>query len=162
MARKNLIEVEVTPQEQVVDPEKEKNLKATELMELIPKYGEVKAIIDENDKIAKAQNAQIKSLMSELKMDSITATGWKATYSVSNRTTMNEDKLLAFVKGHPELAELVVKTKEYVDMEALESVIYANKVDQSILVEMKTCEETKQVETLRVTKVKEKKDGKES
>ena len=87
---------------------------------------------------------------------------WKATYSVQRRESMNEDKLLDVLKknwtAHNGSMQCpYIKTKEYVDFDILEDAIYRNELSNEVLMEMDTCKEVKEVETLKVAKVKEKK-----
>ena len=49
------------------------------LLELIPKYGDDKNVLDEYTKICKSENDEIKSIMSEEGVDSMTAGGYKVT-----------------------------------------------------------------------------------
>lgn len=75
--------------------------------------------------------------------------GVKATVSTTNKVSYNEDKLIEYLKslGVPD----IVKTKEYVDMEALESAIYHGQVEAKDLAPFK---EDHYINTLRVTKPK--------
>lgn len=129
------------------------------LLALIPDYGSHKETLDEYTNICKAENAEIKRIMEEEGIDSISSGGYKITYSVSERNTMNEDKLLALLQDKVSAESGIVKTKKYVDMDALESAIYNGAIPKEVLIEMDNCREKKEVMTLRVSKVKEKKDG---
>lgn len=127
------------------------------LDELIPQYAENKGILDDYKKICDDENKKIKELMDE---GSYEAGGWKATKIVQQRESMNEDKLLDVIKYAvaPELG--LIKTKEYVDMDALESAIYKGIIGPEVLISIDKCRESKEVVTLRISKVKENKDGK--
>lgn len=146
MARKNLNQVN----------EEQKQTRLAELNNLIPLYGVNKEAYDKYDKLCKSENAEIKAIMAECNMDSITVEGYKVTYSVSDRKSMNEDKLLELIQQNENLAYKVIKTKQYVDMDELEKAIYSGDIDEDTLAEMQKCEEVKKVETLRITKKKEK------
>lgn len=78
-----------------------------------------------------------------------TASGVKATVSTTNKVSYNEEKLIEYLKslGVPD----IVKTKEYVDMEALESALYHGQVEAKDLAPFK---EDHYINTLRVTKPK--------
>lgn len=130
--------------------------KAVSLDTLIPQYAENKAILDDYKKICDTENKQIKDIMDE---GSYEAGGYKATKSVQVRESMNEDKLLDVMRNHREIAELngIIKIKEYIDMDMLESAIYNKQIDKDMLMEIDKCRETKEVVTLRISKVKEKK-----
>ncbi len=123
---------------------------------LIPQYAENKSLLDDYKKICDKENKQIKDMMEE---GSYEAGGWKATKSVTTRDSMNEDKLLDVLKNTNAVYLGIIKTKEYVDMDALESAIYNGDIDKEILLKIDKCRESKEVVTLRISKVKEKKDG---
>lgn len=124
---------------------------------LIPTYAENKAILDDYKKICDDENKQIKELMDE---GSYEVGGYKATKTIQHRETMNEDKLLDVLKQYPTACyeQGLIKTKEYVDMDVLESMIYKGVIDKNVLLEIDKCRESKEVVTLKVTKVKEKKE----
>lgn len=128
--------------------------KALSLDTLIPQYAENKAILDDYKKICDTENKQIKDIMEE---GSYEAGGYKATKSVQVRENMNEDKLLDVMHNHREVAELngIIKIKEYIDIDMLESAIYNKQIDKDMLMEIDKCRETKEVVTLRISKVKE-------
>lgn len=121
---------------------------------LIPKYAENKLILDDYKKICDDENKQIKELMTT---SSYEVGGYKAVKSVQKRETINEDKLLEVMKRHRLMAEAhgIIKTKEYVDVDALEMVMYKGLIDKKILMEIDKCRQTKEVVTLRISKVKE-------
>ena len=52
----------------------------------------------------------------------------------------------------------IIKSKEYVDMDALESAIYKGLIPTDVLMKMDSCRETTDICTLRVTKAKKKKE----
>ena len=129
-------------------------LEAESLDTLIPQYAENKSILDDYKKICDKENKQIKELMTD---DTYEAGGYKATKSVSVRETMNEDKLLELLidKGYKDTK--VIKQKYYVDMDALESAIYSGQIPKEDLLAIDKCRESKEVVTLRISKVKENK-----
>lgn len=131
-------------------------MKLNDLDTLIPQYAMNKAELDGYKKICDKENAQIKSIMKDFVVDKYEAGGYKASYSVSTRETMNEDRLLEIAHnfGIPE----IVKTKEYIDFDALEKAIYDGKISKEILLEMDKAKEVKEVVTLRITKVKKKEE----
>ena len=133
-------------------------MKLQDLDTLIPRYAANKAEMDDYKKICDRENAEIKSIMRDFVVSSYEASGYKATYSVSERTSMNEEMLLdiAHNYGIPE----IVKTKEYIDYDALEKAIYDGNISEEILLEMDKAKTVKEVVTLRVSKVKQKKEKK--
>jgi len=128
----------------------------TELEQLIPQYAQNKSELDSYKKICDKENARIKELMAESKETKVTAGGYTASYIVSTRDTMNEEKLLNI--AHKYNIQNVIKTKEYIDFDALEDAIYHGNIIQPALLEMETARESKEVVTLRITKAKKEKE----
>ena len=133
-----------------------RKIKAVSLDTLIPQYAENKGLLDDYKKICDEENKQIKELMEE---GSYEAGGWKATKSVTTRDSMNEEKLLDVLKKSGFTQTSIIKTKEYVDMDELESAIYNGLIEKDVLMKIDKCRESKEVVTLRISKVKEKKDA---
>lgn len=146
MARRKLI---------VVDEATETAM--NELDELIPQYGENKAILDDYKKICDSENARIKELMDDATTHEVGS--WKATKSVQHRESMNEEKLLDVASKHSYYLSDIIKTKRYIDMDVLEALIYKGLVPKDVLMEIDKCRETKDVVTLKITKIKEKKNA---
>lgn len=130
------------------------NLK--KLDELIPQYAMNKSEMDSYKKICDKENAEIKKLMTDLVLPFYEAGEYKATCSISERESMNEEMLLEIAHHHG-ISE-IVKTKEYIDFDALEKAIYDGKISQEILLEFDKAKEVKKVTTLRVSKIKKKKE----
>ena len=144
MARsKQLIETpELTPQQ--------------ELEKLVPHFGEVKSQYDVLDKQVKSDGSKIKSLMTANGMDDFEAGGFVAKVSISQRESFEEEALIEKLKelkasGKLTAAEVkkLIKKKEYVDMDALESAIYNSKLDAA---ELQPCQVVKEVVTLRISR----------
>ena len=123
-----------------------------ELKELITDYVANKSVADDYKKIADKQNKEIKSLMLESNTDSIETDEWKATCTVSERETINEEMLLDIIHKNVSDDLGIVKTKEYVDFDALEHAIYNDKISKEVLMEIDKARESKEVVTLRVKK----------
>lgn len=122
---------------------------------LIPQYAENKSMLDDYKKICDKENKQIKELMTD---DTYEAGGYKATKSVQIRESLNEDRLLAIASQHRVFRDIgIIKTKEYVDMEALESAIYKGMLDKETLMEIDKCRESKEIVTLKVSRIKKEK-----
>lgn len=132
-------------------------MKLNDLDTLIPQYAANKAELDSYKKICEQENAQIKAIMKDFAVQKKEAGSYVATYSVSRRESFDEDKLLQIAHhyGIPE----IVKTREYVDFDALEKAIYDGKISADVLLEMDKAKEVKEVVTLKVTKKKEKKSN---
>lgn len=126
--------------------------KMQRLDDLIEQYAINKSELASYEKLCKEENAQIKDIMVEASLSDYTAKNWKISYVVQKRETMNEARLLeiAHLYGIPE----IVKTKEYIDFDALENAIYNNLIPQDVILEMDKAKEIKEVVTLRLAKVK--------
>ena len=119
----------------------------SELKELIPRYYEMKSEMDSYKKQCDADNAEIKRIMIENKSLEESADGYKAKITVVEKEDFNEIKLLQKLKeiGKTEC----IKTKEYVDMDVLENIIYNHELDPK---ELADCKTSKTEYRLKVTK----------
>lgn len=119
------------------------------LEEKLKEFSPQKMSFDILKKSIDRMNKGIKSLMGEMDITEYEVDGIKASRSISERISFNEEVLLDKLK---ELGmEQLIKTKEYVDMEGLEKAIYKNHIKPEDLV---GCQEVKLVESLRVTNKK--------
>lgn len=135
------------------------NIETEEILtldELIPVYAENKADLDKIKKVCETQNADIKNRLEEMGEDEYTAGGYVVKRSVSTRETMNEERLLAIMKKH--CIPGVIKTKEYVDMDALECYLYDVELSDELAADLDSCREIKEVVQLRISKEKKKKE----
>ncbi len=123
----------------------------TYLDDLILKYAENKEKLEAFKKLTEAENKEIKFLMKSSGETEHISDEYKASYIVSTRESMNEEMLLvvAHKYGIP-----VIKTKEYIDFDALENAIYNNRISNEALLEMDKAKSKKEVVTLRITKLK--------
>lgn len=115
---------------------------------------------DSLKKLCDKENGQIKDLMKKLNLTETRAGEWIAKRVVQTKESLNEERLLQLVKNSAlpeELKKRLIKTREYVDMDSLEDVIYTGGVSANFLLELDTCRETKEVVTLRLSKAKEEK-----
>lgn len=128
------------------------------LDELIPAYANNKAELDTYKKVCDTQNSEIKKRLEELGENEYSAGGYVAKRSVQKRESINEDRLLEVLVKHgvPE----VIKTREYVDMDALEKYLYNNELSDELSADLDSCRETTEVVQLRLTKEKKKKEDK--
>lgn len=100
---------------------------------------------------ASAENTEIKAIMNEFKMSSFETDSGSVTLSERTTEDFIEDKLIEFLKTR-NLADDIVKTKEYVDFDALESAIYHEKIAGDDLKDMASCKEVKTTQVLRIKK----------
>lgn len=120
------------------------------LKELIRLFYEDKQNLDKYKKLTDEYNQEIKDAMKELGINEFnTDNGLVAKITIQNRESFIEDNLINKLK-ELQLPE-IIKTKEYVDMDALEDAIYNGKLNAS---ELTNCREIKQVVTLKVSKKK--------
>lgn len=120
------------------------------LQELIRLFYEDKQCLDAYKKSTEEYNKEIKQGLKELGLNEFeTDSGLVAKYNIQKRESFNEDLLLQKLK---ELGvNTAIKTKEYVDIDELENLIYNGELNAS---ELSSCRIIKEVETLKVTKKK--------
>jgi hypothetical protein len=123
---------------------------------LIPMYALNKVELDSYTALCKKENEEIKRQMLELGQDVYRVNGYTAKRTVSNRESLNEDKLMAVILKHG--IKDVIKTREYVDMDALENYLYHTEMTPALAADLESCKSTTEVVTLRVTKDKKKGD----
>lgn len=131
------------------------------LEELVASYGKHNADAKELKKVCDTENAEIKKLMVSDNLTNFSANGYTVKYSVSKQESLNEDKVLDILKRDWEIrgngAECpYIKTKEYIDMDMLESVLYKGEIPQDVMAELNTCRITKEIPKLTVVKDKDK------
>lgn len=125
------------------------------LNELVKAYISTKNDADDLKKVADRQNAQIKKIMSDNNYkEYITDNNYVAKYLVQTRTSMNEDMLLEKLKMLDDIPDGLIKTKEYVDTDMLENLIYKGDLDKEILDKISSCVTEKEVVQLRISKAK--------
>ena len=124
------------------------------LSEAIDSYKESKDkenfLKNEND----IKNKEIKDYMSLHDMTSASSDKYTVTLSVQNNESLNEELAIEIIKENlgGALLNSVIKTKEYIDEDALEKLVYNGDFDASVLTKAKI---VKPSTTLRVTKKKE-------
>lgn len=136
-------------------PSTKSNQTSLSLDKLVPSYGRLKAQMAEEDKAAKLLNSRIKTAMEEQKITEHEAGGYIASYSVRTSESFDTEKLLDFCKAHKDLKDCI-KVAEFVDMDALENLIYEGKLPKKLLLEMDKMRVKKQTVYLNIAKSKEK------
>jgi hypothetical protein len=142
----------------VVNEEVLVNENPTVLDTLIPSYAANKSEMDSYKKVCESQNAEIKQAMKELGKTEYSAGGYVAKYIVIEKEGLNEDRLMEVLKKHG--VTDVIKTKEYVDMDALEKYLYNAELSDEMAADMDSCREVSQTVQLRLSKEKKKKEAK--
>lgn len=101
-----------------------------------------------------SNNTSIKQLMELLKMEDVELDdGAKVHYGVTTKESLDEEKLLTQLKKYAPDTQCI-KTKEYIDMDVLESEIYHDKLSAEAMAAMDTCRNVKLVPTLTIKKAK--------
>lgn len=132
-------------------PVEENQSPEEKLSKLIPDYQANKTEMDAYKKLVDKDNKEIKLIMLDSNLSEYIVGDIKASCSVSERESFIEEALIEKLK---ELnVEGVIKKKEYVDMDALESAIYNGELNAAELV---SCQQVKEVVTLRISKIKKK------
>lgn len=125
-----------------------------DLENLILQYAGFKEQESTAKKAAEKLNKSIKNEFSTRKIDEFVVGTIKATVTVQPNEDFNESQAIEILRKElsPEDFEHCVKTKEYLDDDCFEDLVYSNKVDAGILM---PCRSPKPPTiTLRIGKVK--------
>ena len=141
----------IPEQKTVIDP-------MEKLDELVPQYALNKGEYDSYKAIVDEEKEQIKDLLLHIGEKKYTAGGYTVTRSVSVKETWDEDKLLEVAKKHK---IPVIKTKQYVDMQALEDYLYDHELSPEGAVDLGKCRTQKETVALRLSKANQKKEDDE-
>ena len=120
-----------------------------QLVELIPKYAMNKNEMDSYKKLVDKDNLQIKDLMKQASLNEFIVSDFRAARTVAYRKNINEEAMIEKIKALG--IRGIVKKREYIDTDALENAMYHGKVNPEKLAD---CIETKEVVTLKITRVK--------
>lgn len=139
------------------------NLSATEpsnpvdesLETLIPQYAANKSELDSYTAICKKENEQIKAILADLGENEYSAGGYTVKRIVAVKESMNEAKLIEVLRQHG--IDVAIKTREYVDMDALEAYLYNNMPSTDLARQLEECRTTSETVQLRLSKTKVKK-----
>ena len=126
-----------------------------DLSKTIDEYKESKDKENSLKKINNELSENIKSYMHEHNMTTANTDNYTATLSRKDSESLNEDLAIEIIKENlgGALLASVIKTKEYIDEDALEKLVYNGDFDVNKLAKAKIVKPTF---TLRVTKKKEK------
>ena len=125
-----------------------------DLSKTIDEYKESKDKENSLKKINNELSENIKSYMHEHNMTTADTDNYTATLSRKDSESLNEDLAIEIIKENlgGALLSSVIKTKEYIDEDALEKLVYNGDLDINKLAKAKIVKPTF---TLRVTKKKE-------
>nr|DAG65407.1 MAG TPA: hypothetical protein [Caudoviricetes sp.] len=124
-----------------------------DLSKIIDAYKESK---DEENRLHKINDETCKTIKSYMQMLGVnTADGseYTANLSITQKESLNNDLAIEILKANldEETVRTVIKSKEYIDEDALEKLVYAGLFDITKLAKAKI---VKNVSTLRITKRK--------
>lgn len=124
-----------------------------DLSKIIDSYKESK---DEENRLHKINDEtckNIKSYMQMLGVDKADGSEYTANLSITQKESLNNDLAIEILKSNldEETVRTVIKSKEYIDEDALEKLVYAGLFDITKLAKAKI---VKKVSTLRITKRK--------
>lgn len=140
--------------------------KITAFDALVADYGAIDTKVKELKKIQDDEKESIKATLTETNLSSYTAGGYTVTKVVSNREKLDEEKALVILKKdwiykYGSMECPYIKTREYVDLDALENAIYVGDVDKETIKKLDECREVTTVISLKCAKEKPKKSEKE-
>lgn len=130
----------------------EANLKKT-----IDSLAEDKAQKTKLEGTIKTKSDFVKGKFKELEVEEFYGDTYRAYLQYSNKVDMDEDKVIEILKENCKKADLknVIKTKEYVDFEALESLIYNGGIEAEKLEPAQSVKTTVSLYTKVIKKEKE-------
>lgn len=134
--------------------------KEQDLVYLVNTFGDNNEKVKELKKICESKNQEIKAIMAEEKLDYFNTDVFSASYVVKQTTKVNEEKLLYLLQqldGDNFRKLGIIKSKEYIDSDALESAIYNQLIGTDMMVKIQECSTVVETPTLTV---KPKKKGK--
>ena len=122
-----------------------------ELYDLVTDYIDNKSLEAKYKSLASSGNTKIKQIMTNKNLTSFSCGSGTVTLSERKSESFNEDELIEFLmsKGHE---GDIVKTKRYVDYDALESAIYHEKLSKDDVKELDKYKEIKVTQVLNIKK----------
>ena len=118
------------------------------LEELVPRYYEMKKEMESYKPQVDADNKAIKSIMRDSKISKFETLGeYTASFNVIDKSYFDETKLLVKLKSLGRTT--AIKTKEYVDMDVVENMLYNGELTPE---DIKDCKVEKYEERLTVKK----------
>jgi hypothetical protein len=124
--------------------------KIVDLSTLIDSYKNSKDSENEYKKLSKDLGDQIKNEFASRKIDKFASDKYVATVSITQKESINQDRAIIILKDNlsDDQLDQVVKTKEYIDEDALEKLIYNGEVQADLLAS--AIEKGKPTSTLRI------------
>lgn len=128
---------------------------AETLEDMVKIYAGKKEELDPLKKEVDNYGKKIKAEMCNQDLTEVVVDGIKASITITPKSDFNELQAIEILRKNltPEQFNSVVKTKEYIDDDALENLVYTEGIDASILAPAETPKEP--TITLRLGKVKQ-------
>lgn len=106
-----------------------------DIKSIIDEYKAFKDIENKAKKDSKPLGEQIKDYATKNGLDKIKSDNWQANISVTPKQDFNELQAIEIIKKHigKPLLDTVIKTREYIDEDALEKAIYNGDIDAKLL-----------------------------
>lgn len=122
------------------------------LAEKIDIYKSYKDSESKFKKLGSKLNDEIKETMSSMGVDEFSSDSYVATVKYSRKETLDEEKAIEVLKKtlSKEQIETIIRTKEYIDDDSLEKLVYNGDFDISLLEPCKVL--GNEVATLRIKK----------
>lgn len=126
-------------------------MKRESLKTLVNRYIKNKETLDEYKKSVDKDNKAIKTKMKEQNISEYSVEGYTAKVVESTRDSLNEEKMIEIAKKYN---INIVKTREYIDTDALEVLIYKGLIPSDVISQLTDCIVRKPISTLRISKIK--------
>ena len=121
----------------------------TLLGEMVENYGNSKKKLDEIKKETDGLNKDIKEIMSTEGLKDCSSEHFTAKYTLVTSEKLDEEKLLSFMHEHSEFGD-AIKTREFIDMETLENMIYNGKIPSELIAEISKFKEKSSIARLTI------------
>lgn len=122
------------------------------LEQLIPQYGQHDQELKDLKKVCDSEKEEIKKIMTEQNSTCESYGGFKVNRVVQKRQSFNEEKAIEILKANN--IQNVIKTKEYLDMDALENEMYAGNISKEIMLELDSCRNETEVVAIKCSVAK--------
>lgn len=118
------------------------------LKNLISSYKENKTLADRYKKLCDAENKAIKEELTNANLTEFSTDDCSVKLITATTESMNEEKLLEFAHQH---GLEIIQTKEFIDYDTLEKLIYDGIISQDLLLEIDSFRTKKETIQLRIT-----------
>ena len=126
-----------------------------DLKQCIERYGVNKEELDTYKMICDTESKKIKAIMTEDKLKEFDSDNYTAKVTTVDKSYTDEAKLLQVIHSFNIPDSLgIIKTREYIDEDALESAIYNGEISEEVMKSIATCKVDKFEYRLNVKKKK--------